>query len=115
VALVTVSVMALSVRVITMSAMSMGVVSVSSVSVRVVTMAMVIVTVMIVAGCEESVSCVVVGHVSECSVLDVPTEKPFLRKRSRILYRVDSPAEIASEKERTLLVNCCLLLQVVLE
>jgi hypothetical protein len=79
VALVTVCVMALSVRVITMSAMSVGVVAVSSVSVRVV-------TVMIVAGCEKSVSCVVVGHVSKCSVLDVPTEEPFLRKRSRILH-----------------------------
>jgi hypothetical protein len=70
---------------------------------------MVIVTVMIVAGCDEAVSCVVVGHVSECSVLDVPTEEPFLRKRSRILHRVDSPAEIASEKSGRFssIVACC--------
>lgn len=75
----------------------------------------VVIVVVAVAWCEELVASVIIAHVCERPILNVASEQALLRERRRVLSGVDPPAQIAAEKQRTLLVDRGLLLKVVLE
>ena len=68
-----------------------------------------------VSGSKESLREVVPADVGEYSVLEVASEQSFFRQWGSVLLGIDSPSEVSSEEERSLVSNEHLLVQVELE